>query len=71
MFASCRNCGVPEYVTIKEATQRAGIGRTTIYRLISLKLLHKHRSEIDTRHTYIDLEQLRELQRNPPMRRIE
>ena len=60
---------VSERVPIQEAITREGIGRTAIYRLIRLGLLKKYRTPLD-RRTYIDLGELRELRRNPPMREV-
>jgi hypothetical protein len=57
---------VPSYVPIQEVIRDEGIGRTALYRLIKLGLLEKHRTPLD-RRTYIDVEQLRELPRHPPM----
>jgi len=68
-FAERLNGVVPR-VPIQEAIKTEGIGRTAIYRLIRLGLLKKYRTLLD-RRTYIDLDELRELRRNPPMHEVD
>jgi excisionase family DNA binding protein len=58
---------VPRYVTIKQATEGEGVSRATLYRWIKLGYLKKYRTPGYERRTHIDLDQLDELRRNPPM----
>jgi excisionase family DNA binding protein len=62
---------VPRYVTIKQATEDEGVSRATLYRWIKLGYLTKYRTPGFDRRTHIDLDELEELRRNPPMEPIE
>lgn len=57
---------MPQYVTIKEATETVGVSRATLYRWIKLGYLTKFRTPGFDRRTHIDLDELHELRRNPP-----
>jgi DNA-binding transcriptional MerR regulator len=52
-------------VTVSDAAEEAQVSRTTVFRYIRLGLLKPHRRQLD-RRTYIDVEALLELRRNPP-----
>jgi hypothetical protein len=56
---------------IDDAAAQEGVSRTTIYRLIRLGLLKKFRAPGVDRKTYIDVEALREVRANPPLRAVE
>jgi hypothetical protein len=58
-------------LTIDAAASEEGVSRTTIYRLIRLGLLKKYRAPGVDRKTYIDVEVLREVRENPPLRPVE
>jgi DNA-binding transcriptional MerR regulator len=50
---------------VAEAARLTRIGRSTIFTYIRLGLLKRYRRRLD-RRTYIDLDELEELRRNPP-----
>ena len=52
-------------VPISEAATAVGLTERTIYRYIRLGLLERYRTKVD-RRTYVDLDALEELKRNPP-----
>jgi DNA-binding transcriptional MerR regulator len=52
-------------VPISEAAKAVGLSEWTIRRYVRLGLLKKYRTPTD-RRTYVDLEALEELRRNPP-----
>ena len=56
---------------IDDAVAQEGVSRTTIYRLIRLGLLKKFRAPGVDRRTYIDVEVLREVRSNPPLREVD
>jgi hypothetical protein len=62
---------VPTYVPIQQAIAEEGVSRSTINRYRRLGLLDSYTSPGVDRRIYIDVERLRELRRNPPLRRIE
>jgi DNA-binding transcriptional MerR regulator len=62
---------MPEYVSIQDAVKREGVSRSAITRYRKRGLLKAYRAEGVDRRVYIDLEQLRELRRNPPMTPID
>jgi excisionase family DNA binding protein len=53
-------------VSVAEAAQQTGIGRSTLFRWIRLGYLTPHKKALD-RKRYVDLDQLEELRRNPPV----
>jgi DNA-binding transcriptional MerR regulator len=61
---------VPTYVTIRDAMKQAGVSRSTIDRWRRRGLLDAFRAPGVDRRVYIDLDQLHELRRNPPLERI-
>lgn len=56
---------------IDDAATQEGVSRTTIYRLIRLGLLKKYRAPGVDRRTYVDVDALREVRANPPLRVVE
>ena len=62
---------VPQYITIAQATAQEGVSRATLYRWMRFGYLKRYRVPGFERRTHIDLDELRELRRNPPMQRIE
>lgn len=62
---------MPPYVPIREAGRAVGVSKATIYRYFKLGLLGKYRAPGVDRRTLVDLEELRELRRNPPVERVE
>jgi excisionase family DNA binding protein len=62
---------LPKLMPIDDAAAQEGVSRTTIYRLIRLGLLRKYRAPGVDRRTYIDVETLREVRTNPPLRPVE
>lgn len=62
---------MPQYITIKQATEQEGVSRATLYRWIKRGYLKRYRTPGFDRRTHIDVEELRELRRNPPMEAIE
>jgi DNA-binding transcriptional MerR regulator len=62
---------VPTHITIQEAIASEGVSRSTIDRYRRLGLLDSFRSPGVDRRVYIDVEQLRELRRHPPLQRAD
>jgi excisionase family DNA binding protein len=62
---------VPPYITIKQATEQEGVSRATLYRWIKHGYIKRYRTPGFDRRTHIDVEELRELRRNPPMEPID
>jgi hypothetical protein len=62
---------LPKLMPIDDAVAQEGVSRTTIYRLIRLGLLKKYRAPGVDRRTYIDVDVLREVRANPPLREVE
>jgi len=62
---------VPRYLPIDDAAREVGVSRGTIYRYFRLGLLSKYRAEGVDRRTLVDVDELRELRRNPPVKRVE
>jgi excisionase family DNA binding protein len=52
--------------TVEEAAKETGIGRSTIFRYIRYGYLKPYKKALD-RKRYIDLDELEELRRNPPL----
>jgi DNA-binding transcriptional MerR regulator len=50
---------------VVEAVRQTGIGRSTIFTYIRMGLLKRYKRRLD-RRTYVDLDELEELKRNPP-----
>ncbi len=61
---------VANLMPIDEAVAREQVSRTTIYRLIRLGLLKKYRAPGVDRRTYIDVDALRTVRANPPLREV-
>jgi hypothetical protein len=62
---------LPRLLPIDDAATQEGISRTTIYRLIRLGLLKKYRAPGVDRRTYVDVDLLREVRANPPLRVVD
>ena len=62
---------VARLMPIDDAVAQEGVSRTTVYRLIRLGLLKKYRAPGVDRRTYIDVDVLREVRANPPLREVE
>jgi hypothetical protein len=54
-------------VPLSQAATDIGVHRATIHRYIRLGLLKRYRARGVDRRTYVDVEALRELRRNPPL----
>lgn len=54
-------------VPLAEAAADVGVHRATVHRYIRLGLLKRYRARGVDRRTYVDVEALRELRRNPPL----
>jgi len=54
-------------VPLSEAAADIGVHRATVHRYIRLGLLKRYRARGVDRRTYVDVEALRELRRNPPL----
>jgi hypothetical protein len=54
-------------VPIQEAAKRVGLSRNTLHRYVSLGLLKRYTSPFD-RKTYIDLDELERIRKEPPLK---
>jgi hypothetical protein len=54
-------------VPLSQAATDIGVHRATIHRYIRLGLLKRYRAPGVDRRTYVDVDALRELRRNPPL----
>jgi hypothetical protein len=54
-------------VPLSEAASDIGVHRATVHRYIRLGLLKRYRAKGVDRRTYVDVEALRELRKNPPL----
>ena len=59
---------MPHYVTIEQAIKERGVSRATLYRWIKFGYLTRYNLPGYEKRTHIDLDQLDELRKNPPMR---
>lgn len=53
-------------VTVVEAAQQTGVSRSTLFRWIRLGYLTPRKKVLD-RKRYVDLDEIEELRRNPPL----
>jgi len=60
---------MPEYVTIPEAVERAGVSRSTIDRWRRRGFLRTYKA-LGQRGFRVDLEELRALRENPPVEEV-
>lgn len=62
---------VPRYVPVDEAAREVGVARGTIYRYFRAGLLKKYRAKGVDRRTLVDIDELKELRRNPPVEPVD
>ena len=55
-----------KFVPLDEAARRTGVGRRTLYRWIKAGRLHRYKGGIGDRRVYLDLAELRQLQKPGP-----
>jgi predicted DNA-binding transcriptional regulator AlpA len=62
--------GEPRLIPIQDAAQQTGLARSTIYRYIRMGFLKKYRAAGFDRRTYVEIDALMELKKNPPFREV-
>jgi excisionase family DNA binding protein len=56
---------------VQEAAQEVGVSRQTVHRYIRLGYLKAYRAPGVDRRTYVDVDELLELRRNPPFTELD
>ena len=68
---TCATVTVMRRVPVQEAAQEVGVSRQTVHRYIRLGYLKAYRAPGVDRRTYVDVDELRELRRNPPFTELD
>jgi Helix-turn-helix domain len=68
---TCATVTIMRRLPVQEAAQEVGVSRQTVHRYIRLGYLKAYRAPGVDRRTYVDVDELRELRRNPPFTELD